>query len=184
MRDPEKLKAFDVGAFLARHNKSIRGPEVFAAAKALKAELGYKKVGVIGFCYGGWAAFQLGGKGGAEYLPHAVLRWTLAYFCIGHNLVDAISVAHPSMVEEAEVDAVSVPVQILAPQHDPIFNPGLKEYCNKVIPTLGVEYDYQYFPNLAHGFATRGDPHNPVQKKGLERAKNAAVLWFVQHLHN
>lgn len=91
--------------------------------------------------------------------------------------------AHPSMVEEFEVDAVSVPTQILAPQHDPIFTPELKTYCNKVIPTLGVEYDYQYFPNLAHGFATRGDPNNPVQKKGLERAKNAAVQWFVQHLH-
>lgn len=88
------------------------------------------------------------------------------------------------MLDESEIDDISVPVQILAPQHDPIFTPELKAYCNKVIPQVNVEYDYQYFPNLAHGFATRGDPKNPVQKKGLERAKNAVVSWFLQHLHN
>lgn len=63
LRDPEKVKEFDVGAFLARHSKAKRGPEIFAAAKALKHELGFKKVGALGFCYGGWAVFQLGAKG-------------------------------------------------------------------------------------------------------------------------
>lgn len=65
-RNPEKSKLFDVGAFLARHTKDKRGPEVFAAAKALKQELGYKKVGAVGFCYGGWAVFQLAAKGGFD----------------------------------------------------------------------------------------------------------------------
>lgn len=75
-----------------------------------------------------------------------------------------------------------MPVQILSPETDPMFTPELKEYCNQTIPTLGVEYDYQYFPALAHGFAVRGDPKDPAQKKGLERAKSAAVHWFVEHL--
>jgi len=76
-----------------------------------------------------------------------------------------------------------VPVQILAPEHDEVFTPELKAYCNKVIPQLNVEYDYQYFPSLAHGFATRGDQSDTVQKKGLERAKDSVVFWFLQHLH-
>lgn len=42
--------------------------------------------------------------------------------------------------------------------------------------TLGVAYDYQYFPGLEHSFAIRGDPKNPNEMKGMERAKNAAVL--------
>ncbi|KAJ9639107.1 hypothetical protein H2204_004015 [Knufia peltigerae] len=163
LEDPEKAKHFDVGAFLGRHDKDKRGPEIFAAAKALKNELGYKKVGAIGFCYGGWAVFQLGAK--------------------GNNLVDCISTAHPSLLLTSEIDAVSVPVQILSPENDPLYTEDLKAYSNKVIPTLGIEYDYQYFPGLAHGFATRGDPNNAVQKKGLERAKNAVVYWFAQHLH-
>lgn len=101
----------------------------------------------------------------------------------GHNLVDCISTAHPSLLTEEEIDAVSVPVQILAPEYDPALTPELKAYANKVIPSLNLEYNYQYFPGMIHGFATRGDPKNPKQKQGLERAKNAAVGWFAQMLH-
>ena len=78
---------------------------------------------------------------------------------------------------------ISVPVQICAPETDHIYTPELKEYSLKVLPTLGIEFDYQYFPGLVHGFAVRGDQNDPKQKKGLERAKNAAVYWFMQHLH-
>lgn len=101
----------------------------------------------------------------------------------GNNLVDAISTAHPSLLTKEEVDAVGVPVQILAPEHDPAFTPELKAHANSVIPTLNVEYDYQYFPGVSHGFATKCDESDEKQKKALERAKNAAVGWFSQILH-
>ncbi|EXJ59526.1 esterase/lipase [Cladophialophora psammophila CBS 110553] len=153
----------DVGAFIGRHGKDIRQPEIFACAAALKKDLGYKKVGAIGFCYGGWAVFRLGAK--------------------GNNLVDCISTAHPSLLEKAEIDAVGCPTQLLAPEEDPTYTPELKEYSLKVLPTLNIDYDYQYFAGLTHGFATRGDTENPTQKKGLERAKNAAVSWFREYLH-
>lgn len=114
---------------------------------------------------GGWAVFKLGAKE-------------------NNNLVDCISTAHPSLLDKAEVDAVGVPVQILSPEHDQMYTEELKAYTNKVIPSLGLEYDYQYFPALAHGFAARGDPKDAAQKKGLERAKNAVVQWFNEHLHD
>jgi len=161
MDDPEKRKNFDLMGFMGKHNKDIRGPEMVEHATTLKSQ--YKKVGAIGFCYGGWAVFRLGAKGA--------------------GLVDAISTAHPSALTKEEIDNVGVPVQILAPETDPLFTPELKEYANKVIPTLGVEYDYQYFPEVVHGFAVRGDPNDPKSKKALERAKNAAVSWFIQQLH-
>jgi dienelactone hydrolase len=53
----------------------------------------------------------------------------------------------------------------------------------KVIPTLGVDFDYQYFPGIAHGFAAKGDKNDPKQKLALERAKNSAAAWFAQYLH-
>lgn len=63
-----------------------------------------------------------------------------------------------------------------------MFTQQLKAFSNATIPTLGVAYDYQHFPGLEHGFAIRGDPENPEERKGMERAKNAAVLWFKQWL--
>lgn len=101
----------------------------------------------------------------------------------GENLVDCISTAHPSFLTKEEMDAVGVPVQIMAPEHDPLFTPDLKAHANTVIPTLDVEYDYQYFPGVSHGFSVKGDQDDARQKKALVRAKNAAVGWFAQHLH-
>ncbi|KAL9011502.1 MAG: hypothetical protein Q9173_003665 [Seirophora scorigena] len=163
MENEEKRAKFDFQGFMRRNGKEARGPEVLEAARIVKQELGHTKVGAIGYCWGGWAAFQLGAK--------------------GKNLVDCISVAHPSFLAKEEIDAVDVPVQIVAPEHDVMLTPELKAYANKKIPELNVEYDYQYFPKLSHGFTVRGDPNDKTQKEGLERAKNAAVTWFATMLH-
>jgi dienelactone hydrolase len=77
---------------------------------------------------------------------------------------------------------VGVPVQILAPEIDPAFTPELKEFANRVIPTLGLPYDYQFFPGVEHAFAARGDPANETERLAMERAKNAALHWFRQWL--
>ncbi|KAL9611121.1 MAG: hypothetical protein Q9167_004225 [Letrouitia subvulpina] len=160
--DPEKSKTFDLKAFIGRHGKGTF-PTISGCVRALKEKHGFKKVGAIGYCWGGWVVFQLGGLEG--------------------NVVDCISTAHPSIFTREEIGAVKVPVQILAPEHDTQLTPELRDYCNKTIPSLNLEYDYQYFPGLSHGFAVRADLNDEAQKKGLERAKNAAVYWFSTRLH-
>lgn len=158
---PPEERNFDLPGFMARNGKEAREPEIVACAQTLRAQ--YKKVGTIGFCYGGWAVFRLGAK--------------------GRQLVDCISTAHPSRLTEEEIQNVGVPVQILSPENDSAYTPELKAFSNKVIPTLGVPYDYSFFPGLVHGFAVKGDPKSEVEMKGLVRAKNAAVYWFKQWLH-
>jgi hypothetical protein len=74
-------------------------------------------------------------------------------------------------------------VQILAPETDPLFTQEFKDYANKTIPALNVPYKYVYFPSISHGFASKGDPHNKLQKYSLERAKRSAVNFFIKHLH-
>lgn len=96
----------------------------------------------------------------------------------GQPLVDAISTGHPSWLTKEEIKATKVPTQILAPEHDGQFNPELKAFCNEVIPTLGVEYDYRYFPGLEHAFCTRGSLEVKGERLGAERAKRAVVAWF------
>lgn len=66
MEDPEKRAKFDIESFVGRNGKPQRFPEMVAVAKAIR-EKGFKKIGAIGYCYGGWAVFQLGSKG-AFYL--------------------------------------------------------------------------------------------------------------------
>jgi len=161
MEDPEKRKNFDIMAFLGRNGKEVRYPEMEKVVKEMKSK--HSKNGAIGYCYGGWAVFQLGAK--------------------GKNLLDAISTAHPSMATKEEIANLGVPTQILAPETDQMYTPELKAYSNETIPTLGIDYDYQYFPGSTHGFAVRGDQSDPAQKKALERAKNVSVSFFNQYLH-
>ena len=82
--DPEELYSGKppLMDFIGRNSKQLRRPEILAAAQELK--LKYNKVGAIGYCYGGWAVFQLGEK--------------------GNNLVDCISTAHPSFVDKREIE--------------------------------------------------------------------------------
>ena len=58
--DPSEWGPLDLPGFLARNSKAIREPEIMACAKSLREK--YKRVGAIGFCYGGWAVFRLGAK--------------------------------------------------------------------------------------------------------------------------
>jgi dienelactone hydrolase len=160
MSNPEKAKNFDVMAFIGRHNKDKVWPTIKSHAQTLKSQ--YPKLGAIGFCYGGWATFRMAAD---------------------PALADCISAAHPSILEKAEIDAVKVPVQVLAPENDFAYTEELKAYTVEKLPKTGVEWEYVYFPGLTHGFAARGDPKDPKQKAGLERAKRSAVAFFNEYLH-
>ena len=153
--------SLNMPAFRERNSKENRRGEIFSAARELRTS--FTRVGSIGFCFGGWAVFELGA---AEFNG------------AGTKLVDCVATAHPSWVTKEEIDALGVPIQIQAPETDPMFRPDLKEYANQVIPTLGVPYEYLYFPGTAHGFATRGDTMDVLSKQAMERSMSAAVYWF------
>ncbi|KAB5580892.1 Alpha/Beta hydrolase protein [Coniochaeta sp. 2T2.1] len=130
----------------------------------------HQRIGAVGFCYGGWAVFQLGarspdGSGGG-----------------GSPLVDCISATHPTFLTEDEIRKVGVPVQIVAPERDPMFTEELKAYAVAEIPKLGVPFDYQFFPGLEHGFAVRGNSEDEAEMKGMERAMRVTVAWFREWL--
>lgn len=163
---PAPWPQLDVEGFIGRNSKEVRTPEMIECARELRSR--HRRTGAIGFCFGGWAVFRLGAARDDRD---------------GSLLVDCISTAHPTHLTKEEIDRVAVPVQIMAPEIDPQFTEDMKAYSNRVIPSLGVPYDYQYFPGLVHSFATRGDPNEPDERAGMTRAKNAAVFWFRQWLH-
>lgn len=118
----------------------------------------HTKVGVVGYCWGGSPALQLAARS-------------------QEDLVHCVSVAHPSSITKEEVDYLAVPTQIIAPEKDHLFPQEMKDYCNAKIPTLGIPYAYEWFPGVAHGFATRGNVDDPDERKAMERACNAVIRW-------
>ncbi|GAM87178.1 hypothetical protein ANO11243_051990 [Dothideomycetidae sp. 11243] len=145
-----------IGKFMGANTKDIRKPELFAVAKELKSK--YKRVGATGYCWGGWACFQLGGK--------------------GEDLVDCVTVAHPAMLTTEEIDNIGVPIQIHAPENDFTFTPELKAYSLEKIPKLNLPFSYQLHPGQEHGFASRGNQNDPREMKAMILAKDLTAAWF------
>ncbi|EED12181.1 dienelactone hydrolase family protein [Talaromyces stipitatus ATCC 10500] len=156
----EQWDKVDLAGFMSRHGRQVRESEIFECAKALRQQ--YKKLGAVGHCYGGWASFRLGAK--------------------STKLVDVISVGHPSLLTKEDIDGIAVPVQVLAPEIDPVYSPELKLYTFQTVPTLGVPFDYQHFPGVVHGCLVRGDETKSGERLAMIRGKNALVAWMSQFL--
>ena len=152
----------DLHTFIGKNSREVREPEIFACARALRAQ--YKKVGAVGFCYGGWAVLRLGAK---EHNP---------------PLVDFISLGHPSMLTKKDIEEVNVPVQVLAPEIDQAYTDELKKFTFETVMKLGIPFDYQHYPGVEHSCFIRGDPEVKGDREALVRGKHAAVSWFVQFL--
>ncbi|KAH8899145.1 dienelactone hydrolase family protein [Thozetella sp. PMI_491] len=153
----------DIDGFLEVHSRQNREEEIFVCARSLREK--YKKVGAVGFCYGGWAVFRLGAK---ENQP---------------PLVDCITTGHPSMLTKEDIAGVAVPTQVLAPELDPIYVPELKSYTFETLPKAGIPFDYQHFPGVEHACLVRGSPDIPGEQAALVRGKDAAVNWLKLFLH-
>ena len=152
----------DFAGFIARNSREVREPELFNCARQLRQQ--YKKVGAVGFCYGGWACFRLGAQ---EHVP---------------PLVDCISVGHPSLLTKKDIDEVAVPVQMLAPEHDEAYLLEMKMYTFEKVMAKGVPFDYVHFPGVEHAGLVRGDENKAGERVAMARAKDAAVGWFKQFL--
>ncbi|KAL0940453.1 dienelactone hydrolase family protein [Colletotrichum truncatum] len=158
-----RFHEIDLEGFIGRNSRTIREPEIFEFARALRTR--HEKVGAVGFCYGGWAVFRLGAE---EHQP---------------PLVDCITAAHPSLLTENDIDKVAVPIQILAPEFDPVFTTELKLHCFRVATSKTVPFEYQHFPGVEHACLVRGDPGKKGEREAMARGKSCTVNWINQLLH-
>ncbi|KAK1596732.1 dienelactone hydrolase [Colletotrichum navitas] len=158
-----RFHEIDLESFHTDNARNVREPEIFNFAKALRGR--HDHVGAIGFCYGGWAVFRLGAK---EHNP---------------PLVDCISVGHPTWLTKKDMDEVAVPVQMLAPEIDPVFTAEMKSYCFETVTRKGVPFEYHHFPGVEHSCFVRGDPGKSGEREAMARAKSAVVSWLNTFLH-
>ncbi len=184
----------DLAGFLERNSRAIREPEIFHYAEVLREK--YDKLGVVGFCYGGWAVFRLGAKehndktyGSPETVDgkgKGKGKGKGSGDCPGgtkKGLIDVGVVGHPSLLTKQDIDGEVKPIQILAPEIDDAYTPELKNYTFITLQRNNVPFDYQFFPGVEHGALVRGDPNVPGERAAMQRAKDAAVAWLKEGLH-
>lgn len=141
------------------HTKEAVDPIVVAAIKHLKEELGIKKIGAVGYCFGA--------------------KYVVRHYKDG---IDVGYIAHPSFVEEDELEAITGPLSIAAAETDSIFPAEKRHKSEEILQKVGQPYQLVLYSQVSHGFAVRCDLSVRVQKWSKEQAFNQAVQWFNEYL--
>jgi dienelactone hydrolase len=157
----------DMVGFMSRNSRSIREPLVFDCANALREEMGYERIVAVGFCYGGWAALRLGS-----------VRTPLT--TLAKPMVDAVVIGHPSLVTNADIEGVVVPMLVLAVEHDPVFTIELKMFLVQNLMERGTDFDFMFFPGVEHGGLVRGDEGKTGERQAMCKARDATSCWIMR----
>ncbi|KAI1413288.1 alpha/beta-hydrolase [Hypoxylon sp. FL1857] len=148
---------FDATDFLADHGPNVTDPILATAIEFMQTELGVKKVVATGYCFGGRYAFRLlaEGKGAAAGFA-----------------------AHPSLLEDAEISAITGPASIAAADGDTMTPADRRSKIEALLLDTGIPYSLALYGGTQHGFGVRANISDPKQKFGKEEAFFQAIRWF------
>jgi dienelactone hydrolase len=137
-----------------------------------------QKIGMVGFCWGGRYALRAGLKSSMIELEGKKVP-----------LVDAIVALHPSnLALPDDIDGLIVPTSIGWGEKDEMVP---LEHKHKIEENLAdarktrqdvPEVEHKLYSPGRHGFAVRGNPDDPTEKKILEDTVAQVLEWFKTRL--
>ncbi|KAI1257377.1 hypothetical protein MGN70_000417 [Eutypa lata] len=137
------------------HTPAAVDPIAEAAIKYLKEEKGVKKLGAVGYCFG------------AKYVARHY-----------KNGINVGYMAHPSFVDEEELEGFKAPLSISAAETDAIFPAEKRHRSEEILAKKGDPYQIYLYSQTEHGFAVRSDVSKKEQRFAKEQAFLQAVTWF------
>lgn len=177
-------KGFDFPPWLGKHLPDITDPLIEKTIKAMRGELGVKKIGAVGYCFGGRYSVRFLRKGGG---------------------VDAGFAAHPTLVQSEEIESAEAPLSFAfageltislrmdgwilllifgTAEMDQVMPPEKRHETEAILQKKGISYETHLYGGNVHGFAVRCDLKDPKQKFAKESAYLQAIRWFDQWLKN
>lgn len=152
---------FDIMSWLVKgsdgknpHTKDAVDPIVKQAIDYMKGTLGVKKLGAVGYCFG------------AKYVARHYPDIQCGYF------------AHPSFVDEEELEGFKAPLSIAAAETDEIFPADKRHKSEEILAKGGQPYQINLYSGVVHGFAVRCDTSKKHERWAKEQAFVQAVTWF------
>ena len=155
-------------------------PEVLRYAREMKADMAEGgKLGVCGFCWGGYGSTNLccetSVEGGEERLIDA-------QFC-GHPS----ALKTPDMIVEA-IKKYKVPYSCAVAELDFMYNEKVALETEAVLrKEVGVaeenDYEQVVYKGANHGFCVRAKPGDEKDNDGYHKAAKQAVDWFNKYLN-
>lgn len=168
----------------ARHPVSDVDSIIAKTIAYMREELGVRKIGAVGYCFGG------------KYVP----RWLAE----GKG-IDVGFIAHPSNLMEDEIRGIEGKISIAAGRKysltssllstsflkkknafadfevvelDNAFNATARRSAEEILGSKNVTFQSTLYSGAPHGFAVRPNLTVPVQKYAKEASFLQAVTWF------
>ena len=155
-------------------------PTILEYARAVRKDLpAGAKLGVAGFCWGGYGSTNLCKESAIEGNSE-------------QRLIDVQFCGHPSFLKTPEmiVDAVStykVPYACAVAQEDNRFNEEraletLAALREKIGPPEKHNYHFEIYKGCSHGFCVRANPSHEADADGFHAASKQGIDWFNKYL--
>lgn len=156
-----------LGPWLAKHREGVAEPLISGFIDAVRNLEGTKKIGAIGFCWGGRYAIlqahkrEAGQKGG----------------------VDAVYACHPSLLSiPSDLIPVAKPVSLAVGEKDSLLDLKSVEQIKETLEKTGVPTEVKIYKDQVHGFALRSDWSTDADKKAMDDAEKQGIEWFNKYL--
>ncbi|KAI9791159.1 MAG: hypothetical protein M1835_000525 [Candelina submexicana] len=131
-------------------------PIVDSILKEMRGPMGCKKIGGVGYCFGG---------------NHVVLQ-------LKEGKLDAGFIAHPSHVGGDAFRGITKPLSIAAAETDGLFGAKQRHGVEEILAEVGQPYQINLYSGVKHGFAVRADLNVKQNKFAKEQAFIQAVSWL------
>jgi dienelactone hydrolase len=91
-------------------------------------------------------------------------------------------IAHPSFVEESELQSFKGPLSLAAAETDHIFPHENRHAAERTLAASGQPWQVALYSHVEHGFGLRADVSKRAARFAKERAFAQAVSWFDEWL--
>jgi len=157
-------------------------PYILPFARKIKADLpAGGKLGVCGFCWGGYGSTNLCAEpaveGGSERLIDAQFCAHPSGLQGPHQVVEAITkFKTPYSLAHAELDFNWSTAKMETAEAE------LRQKVGRGDGEGGYYYEFVTYKDCVHGFAARARPGNKADMQGADDAKEQAINWFKRFL--
>ena len=133
----------------------------------MRTEYNVKRIGGVGYCFGGKYVVRFMGKMGEA----------------AGATIDTGYTAHPSAVDAEELRAINGALSIAAAETDQVFAPEKRHETEGILKEMAqgpkkTAYQINLYSNVEHGFACRADIRDKRARFAKEQAFIQAVQWF------
>ncbi|ETN08411.1 hypothetical protein PPTG_12209 [Phytophthora nicotianae INRA-310] len=164
---PVTLDGVDIPAWLKRNSfEKVAAAHVANAIAYLQEEIGVESICSYGYCWGAYVGAKQSAmetpsiKGHVSFHP----SWNVEQLVNGEGAVEKMT------------ESIRVPQLLCAAGNDPplVSEGGVVEKILKANPAIAKQSNVVNFPDMIHGWVSRGDIDNPATKEAVKKAWHLA----------